>query len=824
MMKKICYFALLVVVSLTFFSFGEVSAEPSPITVNEIEYENSTISCTGYVVGGIDSIFFSVEGGNSSIGDNNGHDFGSAPIINGTFNITMVMPTGLINGEYIFHIRDAADPSVSVSEPFTVSNAGNVSVTGVSLDRTSCTLTVGESTNLIATVAPSDATLKTVTWTSNNDNVTVDNGTITAKKVGTSTVTVTTVDGAYTAECVVTIQSSQGGNNDVMLSADKESVRMYSGYTMSLKYVWEGCERTDIVLSSTDSSIVSLKTGDRLTQNGEVTLEGKGTGTATIHAYVPGTTAVCDVEVTVEEDHGIPCTEYYFFIMFKEGDTSGAALSGITETDARAGFWVKGFGDTAKDALVYVSTLNGWDLSFDETYFEGWLQTFFGLDTINNRNGTYTYWSQYHWDGTRWAYNQYCLGYLKTTEYQYIAMVYETTAEDVSFTALEVNPSDIPDYVRDQTKQDLPDGPVQHTHSWDAGTVTKEPTCTEAGEKTYTCSCGETKTEALPSLGHDWSDWILITDATTEHDGLKERTCSRCGEKESVTIPKIVVTDNADGSQTKTEELIDGTEVTTTTGTETVVTAVSEDGSVSTTASSDTESKELVTEVKVDGTDGSCIVSDDTVQTAIRQQEIVSDAIGDNGKEKVFAISSATENVSASLEKGSLSDLAENDVNLRVASTQGSMTFGKDVLTSLSEKDDVTLSFSVAERSDLTESQKETIEIGSTVVSLTAMSNGQSVGRELGGKVTVVVKHTAAEGKDAVAYYVDGEGNRTKVAEQYYDAEKGEMTMVLDHFSIYVIMDEEPEQAVPYILYGLLAFIVVVCLGIMFPQVFGRKQ
>ena len=40
----------------------------------------------------------------------------------------------------------------------------------------------------------------------------------------------------------------------------------------------------------------------------------------------------------------------------------------------------------------------------------------------------------------------------------------------------------------------------------------------------------------------------------------------------------------------------------------------------------------------------------------------------------------------------------------------------------------------------------------------------------------------------------------------------------------YVIMDEEPEQAVPYILYGLLAFIVVVCLGIMFPQVFGRKQ
>ena len=38
-----------------------------------------------------------------------------------------------------------------------------------------------------------------------------------------------------------------------------------------------------------------------------------------------------------------------------------------------------------------------------------------------------------------------------------------------------------------------------------------------------------------------------------------------------------------------------------------------------------------------------------------------------------------------------------------------------------------------------------------------------------------------------------------KVADQTYDAEKGEMTMVLDHFSIYTIVDEEPssEEALP---------------------------
>lgn len=47
------------------------------------------------------------------------------------------------------------------------------------------------------------------------------------------------------------------------------------------------------------------------------------------------------------------------------------------------------------------------------------------------------------------------------------------------------------------------DKPQQHTHSWDGGTVTAQPTCTTAGTKVYHCSCGETKKESIPALGHD---------------------------------------------------------------------------------------------------------------------------------------------------------------------------------------------------------------------------------------------------------------------------------------------------------------------------------
>lgn len=45
-------------------------------------------------------------------------------------------------------------------------------------------------------------------------------------------------------------------------------------------------------------------------------------------------------------------------------------------------------------------------------------------------------------------------------------------------------------------------------HQWDVGTVTKNPTCTEKGVKTFRCAnCTETKTESIAALGHGWGGW-----------------------------------------------------------------------------------------------------------------------------------------------------------------------------------------------------------------------------------------------------------------------------------------------------------------------------
>ena len=94
--------------------------------------------------------------------------------------------------------------------------AATVPVTGVTLNKTSTSLYVGDTETLTATVTPDNATNKDVTWTSSNPSVAkVENGVVTAVGAGTATITVTTQDNDYTASCTVTVSrySSGGGSS-----------------------------------------------------------------------------------------------------------------------------------------------------------------------------------------------------------------------------------------------------------------------------------------------------------------------------------------------------------------------------------------------------------------------------------------------------------------------------------------------------------------------------------------------------------------------------------------------------------------------------------
>ena len=71
-------------------------------------------------------------------------------------------------------------------------------------------------------------------------------------------------------------------------------------------------------------------------------------------------------------------------------------------------------------------------------------------------------------------------------------------------------------------------------HTWKETQTVQEATCTEAGEKIYTCTtCNRTKTEQIPATGHKWSSWKKVSDATALQKEKQQRTCSECGASQN---------------------------------------------------------------------------------------------------------------------------------------------------------------------------------------------------------------------------------------------------------------------------------------------------
>ena len=99
--------------------------------------------------------------------------------------------------------------------------AKNVAVTGVTLDKSEVSITVGNTATLTATITPSNATNKNVSWTSSAEGVaTVENGVVTAVAEGSATITVTTEDGNYSASCEVTVSAASTGGETVTLFSE----------------------------------------------------------------------------------------------------------------------------------------------------------------------------------------------------------------------------------------------------------------------------------------------------------------------------------------------------------------------------------------------------------------------------------------------------------------------------------------------------------------------------------------------------------------------------------------------------------------------------
>ena len=165
-----------------------------------------------------------------------------------------------------------------------------INVTGVSLNKTSVTLTKGETSQLTATVSPSNATNPSVSWKSSSTSVATvsSSGLVKAADGGTATITVTTEDGNYTATCKVTVKVPVTG-----VSLDKTDLSLTEGDTYQLSATVSPSNATNKTVSW-KSSATSVAT---VSSSGLITAKAEGSATITVTTEDGGKTATCRVTV-----------------------------------------------------------------------------------------------------------------------------------------------------------------------------------------------------------------------------------------------------------------------------------------------------------------------------------------------------------------------------------------------------------------------------------------------------------------------------------------------------------------------------------------------
>jgi|GEM_PF-4895122 len=164
-------------------------------------------------------------------------------------------------------------------------------VTGVILNKTQVSLSVGGFDTLVAEVQPSTANNKNVAWRSSNEAVaTVDeNGKVTGVGPGTATITVTTEEGQFTATCQITVGVPVTG---VVLN--KNSTALYIGDTDQLIASVLPADASNIQVTwGTSNSAVAT-----VSPNGVVTAAGPGTAAITVTTVDGNFSATCHVSVT----------------------------------------------------------------------------------------------------------------------------------------------------------------------------------------------------------------------------------------------------------------------------------------------------------------------------------------------------------------------------------------------------------------------------------------------------------------------------------------------------------------------------------------------
>ncbi|MDP4087879.1 MAG: sugar-binding protein [Bacillota bacterium] len=164
-------------------------------------------------------------------------------------------------------------------------------VTGVTLDKTTASVNIGDTLQLTATVSPADASNKSVIWHSDDESIAKvdDSGKVTTVGVGTADITVTTVDGSFKATCTVTVNPIHVTG----ISLNKNYIAVTKGDSIQLKATITPKNATDQRITwKSDNEKVAV-----VDANGKVTALHVGKAKITATTVDGKKTAVCEIQV-----------------------------------------------------------------------------------------------------------------------------------------------------------------------------------------------------------------------------------------------------------------------------------------------------------------------------------------------------------------------------------------------------------------------------------------------------------------------------------------------------------------------------------------------
>lgn len=145
------------------------------------------------------------------------YDKSGAKVATGDVGTKQVELTGLEGskqvaaGDYQLAYTDGKNTSDKVDVPAFIVLAATVSVTGVKLSQNTVSMKIGDTKYITALVSPDKATDKRIICSSEDESIATfdSSGKVTAIGVGTTNITVTTVDGDFTDKCAVTVTNAE---------------------------------------------------------------------------------------------------------------------------------------------------------------------------------------------------------------------------------------------------------------------------------------------------------------------------------------------------------------------------------------------------------------------------------------------------------------------------------------------------------------------------------------------------------------------------------------------------------------------------------------